>query len=399
VEDRLKSTRLTVFLIVLLDVMGLGLIIPAQPFLAKSLGASTTTVTQLGTIYSLMQFVLSPVWGSLSDRFGRRPILFFTLSITALGHLAFAFSSSLVLLFLARALVGIGAANIATAQAVISDTHPANERSRAMALIGAAFGLGFVLGPALGGILFALDVRAPALLAAALATLNIVLVFFAVRETSSQRTHAVSLLALFRADGALRQLIVTTLFMMTAFALMEQSVALFIESIWVPERGDIGMKQATKLTSIFLVVVGVTAIFVQGFLVRKWLKVVREERLLKLGLVVIASSLALIPLLGALGSYPLFLLSGSLLALGSGLFNPSMLGLVSLSSPPDRQGVALAINQSASALGRILGPLCAGALFSCWGPLPFTVGVVLTLVALALSWRVAPPPRASTPQG
>lgn len=387
-EDRLKSIRLTVFLIVLLDVMGLGLIIPAQPFLAKSLGASVATVTQLGTIYSLMQFILSPLWGSLSDRFGRRPILFFTLSITAIGHIVFAFSSTLTLLFAARALVGIGAANIATAQAVISDTHPAHERSRAMALIGAAFGLGFVLGPALGGALFHLDARAPALLAATLALLNIALVFVAVGESASQRFHSASLLSLFRADGALRQLIVTTLCMVTAFALMEQSVALFIESIWVSESGESGIREATKLTSIFLVVVGVTAILVQGFLVRKWLKVTREMVLLRLGLLVIALSLVLIPLLGALGNYPLFLLSGSMLALGSGMFNPSMLGLVSLSSPPDRQGVALAINQSAAALGRILGPLCAGALFSYWAPLPFTIGAGLILVALALSWRV-----------
>lgn len=378
--------------------MGLGLIIPAQPFLAKSLGADAVTVTQLGTIYSLMQFLLSPVWGSLSDRFGRRPILFFTLSITALGHVAFAFSSTLALLFGARALVGVGAANIATAQAVISDTHPASERSRAMALIGAAFGLGFVLGPALGGALFHLDHRAPAILAAALAILNIALVFTAVGETrplasATQRSHSASLLSLFRTDGALRQLIVTTLFMMTAFALMEQSVALFIESIWVPGGGESGMKEATKLTSIFLVVVGITAIFVQGFLVRKWLKVTQETVLLRVGLVVIALSLALIPCLGALSSYPLFLTSGALLALGSGLFNPSMLGLISLSTPSERQGVALAINQSAAAMGRILGPLCAGALFSRWAPLPFTVGVGLTVVALALSWRVRAPKR------
>ncbi len=376
--------------------MGLGLIIPAQPFLAKSLGADAVTVTQLGTVYSLMQFLLSPMWGSLSDRFGRRPILFFTLAITGLGHVAFALSSSLGLLFAARALVGVGAANIATAQAVISDTHPSSERSRAMALIGAAFGLGFVLGPALGGILFHVDHRAPAILAAALALLNLALVFTSVRETrpessSSQRIHSASPLALFRADGALRQLIVTTLFMMTAFALMEQSVALFIESVWVPFGGEDGMKEATKLTSIFLVVVGITAIFVQGFLVRKWLKVAQETTLLKIGLVVIATSLALIPCLGMLGSYPLFLVSGALLALGSGLFNPSMLGLISLSTPADRQGVALAINQSAAAMGRILGPLCAGALFSRWSPLPFAVGVSLTLIALAVCLRVKSP--------
>jgi len=392
-ETNLKAARLTVFLIVLLDVMGLGLIIPAQPFLAKSFGASTTTVTQLGTVYSLMQFALSPMWGSLSDRIGRRPVLLITLSITFLGHVVFALSQSLMLLFAARLLTGIGAANISTAQAVLSDTHAPSERSRAMALVGVAFGLGFVLGPALGGALFHLDYRAPAALAGLLALANLFLVLRCVKETRpadigvAPRTRP-SLLTFLRADKELRGLIFTSLCMMTAFSLMEQSVGLFIESIWVVSSGDAGMKEATKLTSIFLVIVGISAILVQGVLVRRWLRSRSEIVLLRGGLVVIAVSLLLIPILGKAGSYALFASSGALLALGSGMFNPSMLGLISLSCPPDRQGVGLAINQSASALGRILGPLFAGALFAESSSLPFLIGALLTTVALGLSWRV-----------
>lgn len=390
-EDRLKTTRLTVFLIVLLDVMGLGLIIPAQPFLAKSFGAEAFTITQLGTIYSLMQFVLGPVWGSLSDRFGRRPVLLTTLFITMSGHIVFALSSSLMLLFVARGMVGIGAANISTAQAVLSDTHPPAERSRALALVGAAFGLGFVLGPALGGLLFHLDQRAPAGLAALLALGNMALVFRCVGETrqaSAASSHHVGLRSLLRADGSLRPLVTTTLCMMTAFALMEQSIGLFIESAWVPPDAPDGIKAATRLTSGYLVVVGITAIVVQGFLVRRWLKSAPEERLLRRGLLIVASALAIIPCLGWYGSYALFLASGALLALGSGMFSPSMAGLVSLSCPPDRQGIGLAINQSAFALGRIIGPLVAGALFA-WGRnIPFIAGSLLTLVALAVASRV-----------
>jgi DHA1 family tetracycline resistance protein-like MFS transporter len=394
VQDSLKTTRLTVFLIVLLDIMGLGLIIPAQPFLAKSFGADAITITQLGTIYSFMQFVLGPVWGSLSDRFGRRPVLLTTLLITMSGHIVFALAGSLMILFVARGMVGIGAANISTAQAVLSDTHPPAERSRAMALVGAAFGLGFVLGPALGGILFHIDQRAPAGLAAMLALVNMVLVSRCVGETrpvsltSSPSAHRVGLRSLLKADGSLRPLIMTTLFMMTAFALMEQSIGLFIESAWVPDGAEVGMKEATKLTSIFLVVVGITAIFVQGFLVRRWLTSTPETALLRGGLVIIAITLALIPCLGWYGSYALFLVSGALLALGSGMFNPSMAGLVSLSCPPDKQGIGLAINQSAFALGRIIGPLVAGALFACNRNIPFITGSALTLVALALASRV-----------
>ena len=392
-DSGLKSTRLTVFLIVLLDVMGLGLIIPAQPFLAESFGATAFAVTQLGTIYSGMQFFLSPFWGSLSDRVGRRPVLLTTLMITGVGHTIFALSDSLLLLFIARGLTGIGAANISTAQAVLSDTHPPAERSRAMALVGAAFGLGFVLGPALGGSLFLLNHRAPALLAAVLSVVNLILVGCRVGETRSLSGNTppvqrAGIIELFRADGALRHLIVTTLFMMTAFSLMEQSVGLFIKSVWVASTQIDGLQEATWLTSIFLVVVGVTAVVVQGFLVRRWLISKAETVLIRCGFVTISFTLALIPCLGWFGSYSLFLISGSLLALGSGMFNPSMLGLISLSSPPDKQGLGLAINQSANALGRIIGPLFAGALFTHGTYLPFFVGSALALAALATSWRL-----------
>jgi multidrug resistance protein len=392
VENNLKTVRLTVFLIVLLDVMGLGLIIPGQPFLAQQFGADTATITQLSTVYSMMQFFLIPVWGSLSDRYGRRPILIVTLLLTMGGHLLFALSKNLAVLFFARALAGIGAANIATAQAVLSDTHGPAERSRAMALVGAAFGLGFVLGPALGGMLFQIDERAPAALAAFLALGNIGLVCARLRETRPATpaggAHRVSLKALLTAEGSLRPLVMTTLCMMTAFALMEQSIGLFIKSVWVTTDGVAGMKDATQLTSNFLVVVGITAIFVQGFLVRRWLLTTRETTLLRRGLFVIACSLALIPCLGWFGNYALFLPAGALLALGSGMFTPSMAGLVSLACPPEKQGIGLAINQSAMALGRIIGPLFAGALFAYGRSTPFITGVVLTVVALGVSTRV-----------
>ena len=391
----MKPPRFAVFLIVLLDVMGLGLIIPAQPFLAKYFGATPGTVTLVGTTYALMQLVLAPVWGNLSDKFGRRPILICTLFMTLIGHCAFAAASTLGMLFAARALAGMGAANIATAQAVLSDTHAPSERSRAMAIVGAAFGVGFVIGPALGGILFHIDHRAPALFAAALAAVNILFVFFRVPETRSLQSHAASkhvkFLEFIRLDRELKLLIFTTFLTMTAFSLMEQTVGLYIEHIWIREGGEAGMRAATTLTSTFLVVVGLSAIAVQGYFVRRWLKSIPEVTIFRLGLVTIAVSLLLIPLLGWIGSFPLFLISGALLALGSGMFNPSMAGLVSLASPGDRQGLSLALNQSGQALGRIVGPTCAGVLFSLGTPMPFLVGTALAAMALVLSLPVKNP--------
>jgi MFS family permease len=383
-----KPPRFAVFLIVLLDVMGLGLIIPAQPFLAKSFGAAASTVTLIGTTYALMQFLLAPVWGSLSDRFGRKPILLATLVMTGMGHLAFASASTLFTLFAARALAGAGAANISTAQAVLSDTHEPSERSRAMAIIGAAFGLGFVFGPALGGILFKIEHWAPAAFAATLALFNVIFVLTRVPETrdlatAHSRPHS-KFVDFFKADKTLRRLIFTTFLSMTAFALMEQTVGLYIESIWVHSHGETGMSEAASLTSLFLVAVGISAIAVQGYFVRKWLKTTAEIRLCRVGLATTATSLALIPALGYIGSFPLFLLSAVILAFGSGMFNPSMAGLVSISCPEDRQGLGLALNQSSQALGRIVGPTAAGALFASAHPAPFLVGAVLTALAILL---------------
>jgi MFS family permease len=383
------SPRLVVFLIVLLDVMGFGLIIPSQPFLAQHFGASTSVVTLLGTIYSLMQFILAPLWGTLSDRFGRRTILLCTIALTMAGHAIFSAATSLTMLFLARGLAGVGAANIATAQAVLADTHAPAERSRAMALIGAAFGLGFIFGPAIGGIAFHFDQRAPAALGAALAAINFIFVLVSLPETrlasTATSTLRPKLSDLFALNANLRPLITTTLLCITAFALMEQSVGLFIERNWVANKSSDPLREATSLTSLFLVVVGIAATVVQGFLVRKWLKTTAETRLFRLGLTTIALSLLAIPLLGALGSFALFLISGVTLALGSGMFNPSMAGLVSLSSPDDQQGFGLAVNQSAAALGRIIGPTAAGLLFSLSENAPFIVGAALALSALAVS--------------
>lgn len=394
--------RFAVFLIVLLDVMGLGLLIPCQPFLAKHFGAEPSTITLVGTTYALMQFIFAPVWGTLSDRLGRKPVLLATLTLTGIGHLAFASASSLTGLFAARALAGIGAANISAAQAVLADTHAPNERSRAMALIGAAFGLGFIFGPLLGGLLFKVQVWAPALFAASLAAMNLIFVAARVPETrnvaNTSTSHRSKIAEVFRTDRSIRPLILTTFLSMTAFAMMEQTIGLYIASIWVQSEGGEGMREAVSLTTYFLVVVGVTAIAVQGYFVRKWLKTRAEISLCRAGLIMTAVSLSLIPILGTVGSFPLFLLAAVTLAFGSGMFNPSMAGLVSISSPDDTQGLGLALNQSSQALGRIVGPSAAGVLFAIATPVPFVLGAVLTVGAMLVLSPIRAMPRSSHSQ-
>jgi DHA1 family tetracycline resistance protein-like MFS transporter len=391
-----SSIKSAVFLIVLLDVMGLGLIIPCLPFVGRHFGATPQTVTLLGTTYALFQFALSPVWGALSDRFGRKPILFITLAVTTIGHLAFASATTLMSLFIARALAGTGAANISTAQAVLSDTHPVAERSRAMALIGAAFGLGFVLGPLCGGLLFQyVNPAAPGLFSAMLAVGNLVFVTLSVPETrhlaTAQRHERFSLTAFLRLEPQMQKLVFITLLTMTAFALMEQSIGLYIQQTWCHSSGIQLMHDGTRLTSMFLVVVGISAIFVQGYFVRKWLKSTAEETMFKRGLITLAISLSLIPVLGWFGNFNIFLILGALIALGSGMFNPAIAGLVSRYCGEEKQGYGLAVNQSSAAMGRIFGPTLAGALFSVAAPAPFVAGACLAVAALLFSRRVTRP--------
>jgi MFS family permease len=145
------------------------------------------------------------------------------------------------------------------------------------------------------------------------------------------------------------------------------------------------MKDASSMTKDFLVVVGITAIFVQGYLVRKWMRVAPEIALIRAGLVTLCISLVLIPLVGSFESFHLFLLTGVPLAFGSGLFNPSMLGLISKSCSAEQQGLGLAINQSASSLGRIIAPTVAGALMTWYRDAPFLVGAALTVAAIIVS--------------
>jgi MFS family permease len=196
-------------------------------------------------------------------------------------------------------------------------------------------------------------------------------------------------------DSKLFPLVTSTLLFVIAFSLMEQSIGLFIESQWVAADQAMRMHRATKLTSGFLVVVGISAIITQGYFVRKWLKKHSERSLILWGLSLVIISLLLIPVLGYIGSYPLFLLAGVGLAFGSGMYNPSMAGLVSLQSADDRQGQSLAMNQSAAALGRIIGPTISGTLFTWNHNLPYGVGVFLLLGASFTVFLTRPLPAIS----
>jgi multidrug resistance protein len=391
-----------VFVTIFMDLVGFGILIPIQPFYAEYFGARPTTVTLLSASFSIVQFLFAPAVGRLSDHVGRRPVMLATIAINAAGYLVFGLAGSLAMLFAARIVCGFGSANLGTAQAIVADITSPETRARGMGVIGAAFGLGFIFGPAIGGFLGQYGLAMPGLAAAALSAVNFVLALFILPETRPAGVPPraarwrLSLPALREAAAhpTVRQLFWIYLIGTFAFSLMEQVLGLFIERAWVPhvpgETAAEHLREAAAMTAWFLVVVGVTATAVQGVLIGRLARRFGERRLLQAGTLLITLSLILIPIVGATGSYAVFLGIGPLLAAGSGLTNPALPSLLSRSVAGDAYGETLGLGQSLSALGRVLGPTVAGALFEVSPAAPFWMGAALaaTCVGRAMKLRV-----------
>jgi multidrug resistance protein len=395
------------FLTVFLDLVGFGILIPIQPFYAEFFGARPATVTLLSASFSLTQFVFAPLLGRLSDRVGRRPVMLTTIAANALGYLAFGLAGSLAGLFAARVVCGLGSANLGTAQAIVADITTRETRARGMGLIGAAFGLGFILGPAIGGLFGQLGLAVPAFIAAGLSTANFISAYFILPETRwaaaehqapapcrGPRFPVFSREALADALGRLNvpQLLWFYLVGTIAFSLMEQTLGLYIERAWVPAgEGAAHLRDAARLTAVFLLLVGVTVALVQGLLIGSLVRVFGERRLLQVGTLVITMGISLLPVTGASGLFPLFMAVGPVIALGSAVTQPSASSLLSQAVGRDAFGGILGLGQSCSALGRVIGPTVAGVLFERSNVLPFWIGSALSLtcVAVALTLKSA----------
>ncbi len=339
--------------------------IPIMPLLARDFGASPLQVGVLMSIYSLMQFLFAPFWGQLSDRYGRRVIIILCLFGEALAYLLFALARDLEWLFMARTMAGFFGASISTASAYISDVTPRNERSRGMALIGAAFGLGFIIGPALGGGLAALAEgisSAPffgtsfvALSVSVLCLCNARFAYFFLRESNrfagqslSQRAPRMTALVGYLRRPVVSPLILVYFLSVMGMALMEATLILF-----VGERFQWGIKEV----SFGFAFVGLVSAFSQGFLVRMLIPKLGERRILLIGLVLLSLGLSGIAISKEVSILTVMMI---LLALGNSFVNPSTLGSLSLLGHGDEQGALMGSAQSMAALGRIVGPALGG---------------------------------------
>jgi len=392
----MKDRRLLIiFLTVFMDLVGFGIIIPLNPYLAEAFGASPLQVGLLMSIYSLMQFIMAPVWGQWSDRIGRRPIILMSLLGAAVAHGAFAMATTMTGLLIARAFAGFFGGNISAAMAYMADITEEKKRSQSMGLIGAAFGLGFVLGPMMGGVFGhvgeSLGNQPPfgpsfsAVIAAGICFLNFL---FALRYLPESLTAAspkpVRGHRFARMFEALRTPVLGQLIFLVflaGFAMAHIEASLFL---LVQDRFQWTFMQA----SFGFGYIGLVLVFTQGYLIRKLLPKLGEPTVLMMGLM--ASAISFVGI-GLAPNLPLMALAVTLLGLGHGMVNPALNGSVSLVSRPEVQGNNMGVSQSLSSLARILGPALGGFLYQTAGSAsPFLLAGGLAFLGATAVWHLKP---------
>ncbi len=380
------------FLIVFINLVGFGLVIPLMPFYALRLGVGAEIVTLTIAAYSLAQFVTAPITGKLSDKYGRRPILIWTLGGTVISYLILSVADSLSLLMFARVFGGVMAGNIATAYAYATDISTNENRSKSMGMIGAAFGLGFIFGPVMGGWLAGPDVATanyhlPALVSAGLSFAAFLGVIFFLPESLKPEIRdeiakkpkvrlAKQLHMTFHGEVLAVFVIIGFLFV-GSWALFESTFAL-----WANVEFNYGPSRIGTVLSF----VGIIGVIVQGGLIGPLTKKFGENHLLLAALAVSVIGYVLLANASALTS---LLIALAVLAIGSGLFNPSITSLVSKEAKPSERGFVLGIYQGIGSLARVIGPASAGFIFANFGHnIPFMVGSALMIPSLLLSFFV-----------
>ncbi len=375
-----RRTLTTLFLIVFTDLVGFGIVIPLLPLYAEHFHPAPWVFGLLMAAYSAMQFIFSPLLGRLSDHVGRRPVLLISLLGSVGGSVLFALAHSVAWLFAARLVAGICGGNIATAQAVIADTTPPEKRAHGMGMIGAAFGLGFIAGPAIAGVLAPVGMGAPGWGAAACSSVAWVMAFLFLPETHPRTAAGASVapaprrsrLAFALDHRELVPLLAIGFVVVTGFAAFEVTFAQFLHDRLALSHSGV---------SFFFVYVGVLAAAVQGGLVGRASRRFGERTLLLAGLTATAAGLALLATAHRLGAVFAVL---PLLALGMGFVMPSLSSLVSKSARADEQGAALGAFQGLGSLARVVGPFTAEIALGAWGVAAPQLGAAVLAVAAAV---------------
>ena len=394
-----RSPLLFIFLTVFIDLLGFGIVLPLLPVYSLIYHASKAEVGLLFGTFSAMQFLFAPMWGRLSDRIGRRPVLIGGLVGTALSYCVFGLSHSMVMLFVSRACAGFFGANISTAQAYIADVTTPENRAKGMGLVGAAFGLGFTFGPLLGGELTKVSVAAPGFAAAALSLSAALFGFFKLPEPVRKDRVASRIFGIVQivracSDARIGTLLLMSFLFITAFASFESMFTLFgiLEfpaafhmpaGIVDPSLEDV--LRAAPWAGRYLCGIGIISAVIQGGLIRRLVPRFGETTLAMVGPFLLALSFLIV---GLASSWLVVILGCLLMPFGFGISNPSLYGLISRASPQNEQGAYMGLNQSVASLARVAGPVIAGWLFQDYGArTPFFAAAGFLLLSTAIAFR------------
>jgi len=362
-----RSPLIVIFTTVFIDLVGFGIVIPVLPFYAEGslFNATPRTVGLLFASYSIMQLIFSPILGGLSDRYGRRPVLLISIIGTGIGFLILGLANTLLLLFVGRILDGITGGNISTAQAYIADITTKENRAKGMGLIGAAFGLGFIFGPAIGGILSRWGIHVPFFFAATLCFANAILLYFTLPETVTAehpaRTSARNGRGIPQLIKSLKQprlgfVLITYFMFVVAFSIMTTSFSLYVMFRFGYD---------AQHTGYLFAYVGIISVIIQGGLIGRLVKRFGEMPLVVVGALCFSASLFAVPYVGpAAGGLAGLLIGGGVFSLGNSLATPALTSLASKSVGESDQGTVLGVTQSVASLARAVGPSLAAVLIS-----------------------------------
>ncbi len=374
----------SLFVVSVIDILGFGILIPLVPYMGVRFNASPEWITPIMGSYSLCQLVAAPFWGRLSDRYGRRPILMTSLAGACVSYLILGFATSIGGLLLSRMLGGFMAGNISAAFAYASDVSVPEKRAASLGLIGAAIGIGFTLGPAIGGLLAGNDLRTasfllPATVSASLSIVAIVLVALLLPESNTARVQVprIGPVRMLLDRPALRQVAAAALLVTTAQSMLDS-----ILGLWALDRFGFG----PRTVGLLIFCGAVLAVLTQGGLVRVLVPRLGECRLASIAIVTFVTGLLIVSEAPGVG---ITVMGLALCGIGMGAFTPSNSALASKESTGHDRGAVMGTYQTSSSLARVIGPFASGPLYAVLGSrAPFLAGACVALPALWFLWRL-----------
>jgi multidrug resistance protein len=378
----MKNRLGVIFLTVLIDLIGFGIVIPLLPFYALNYGANSSQVGFLVSSFSLMQFIFNPIWGRISDRVGRRPVILLSVFGSFLSYLIFAFARSLEVLFVSRMLAGLMGANIATAQAYIADITPPEERAKGMGIVGAGFGIGFIVGPLIGGILSKFGYNVPILFASGLSLFNFLLAYKFLPEPQRHSQAGNK----FSYGASVLKIISDKLLVFLYFTFFVITFGISLNYVVFPLFTKDTFSFDASHNGLLFGYIGAMGVFTQGFLVGKIAKKFEGERILIFGTLLMG--LGLLGMVFSSRFYEFFI-SVTFFTFGSGVTTPTVLSLISKRAKSEFQGLTLGLGQSLSSLARVLGPSTGGFLYGNLGHrTPFMLGALSMGLSFLLAMSV-----------